>query len=153
MVLLNSEKRCLYALDGPQMLQSAHSARDHITHPMTQELRLEEAALDSATHCVSPQWSHSTSTPQTPRDDYRSLVSASVCVAGGRKGSALWRKGSGKSKGHKERKRNPAPVPLSVHSSLLLSLHIEYKSDYHNDNSWHSQSIYDMVSSPLSALC
>ena len=122
MVLLNSEKRCLYALDGPQMLQSAHSARDHITHPMTQELRLEEAALDSATHCVSPQWSHSTSTPQTPRDDYRSLVSASVCVAGGRKGSALWRKGSGKSKGHKERKRNPAPVPLSVHSSLLLSL-------------------------------
>lgn len=123
MVLLNSEKCCLCALDGPQMLQSAHSARDHITRPMTQgtQIRRGSTGLHN-TPCV---------TPVEPFDEHASdstgwlqgsLVSASVCVAGGRKGSALWRKGSGKSKGRKERKRNPAPVPLSVHSSLLLSL-------------------------------
>lgn len=36
MVLLNSKKCCLCSLDMPQMLLSAHSAQDHITHPVTQ---------------------------------------------------------------------------------------------------------------------
>ena len=44
MVPLNSEKRCLRALDGPQMLLSAHSARDHITHPMTQGTQIRRGS-------------------------------------------------------------------------------------------------------------
>lgn len=55
MVLLNSEKCCLCALDGPQMLQSAHSARDHITRPMTQgtQIRRGSTGLHN-TLCVTP---------------------------------------------------------------------------------------------------
>lgn len=100
MVLLNSEKRCLCSLDGPQMLLSAHSAQDHITHPMKQgtQIRRGSTGLNNTLSV----------TPVEPFDEHASdstgrLQAPSICTAGGRKGSALWRKGSGKSKSHKER--------------------------------------------------
>lgn len=62
------------------------------------EPKLEEPALDSTTRYMSPQWSHSMSTPLVSLDDNRFPVSASVCMRWGRKGAGLWRKGFGKSK-------------------------------------------------------
>lgn len=62
------------------------------------EPKLEEPALDSTTRYMSPQWSHSMSTPLVSLDDNRFPVSASVCTGWGRKGAGLWRKGFGKSK-------------------------------------------------------
>lgn len=131
MVPLNSEKRCLRTLDGPQMLLSAHSARDHITHSVTQgtQVRRGGAGLNTTLYVTpgAPLGEHAS----TPRDDYRFLYLPLSARAGGRKGTALWREGSGTQratgKGSSAAReelvtRNPAPVPLSVHSSLLPSL-------------------------------
>lgn len=66
---------------------------------------------------------------QTPRDDYRLLASARLAVEKaqryGEKGlesQRATRKGSSAAREELVEKRNPASVPLSVHSNLLLSL-------------------------------
>lgn len=77
MVLLNSEKRCLCSLDGPQMLLSAHSAQDHITHPMKQgtQIRRGSTGLNNTLSV----------TPVEPFDEHASdstgrLQAPSICL-------------------------------------------------------------------------
>lgn len=97
-------------LDGPQMLLSAHSARDHITHSVTQgtQVRRGGAGLNTTLYVTpgAPLGEHaSRPTRSTPRDDYRFLYLPLSARAGGRKGTALWREGSGTPKGHGEREQ------------------------------------------------
>lgn len=100
------------------------------------ELKLEEAALDSTPHCMSPQWRYSTSTLRAPAFDSKGWLqvpSICLCLHGlavekaqhyGEQGlghQRATRKGRSAAK-EELVTRNPAPVPLSVHSSLLPSL-------------------------------